>query len=237
MQPAPPLDLCLKFFHAQNTSTALQFITTHLILELRLYAMYGRSKKILALLFFLISCEAAAMGVLFGINKAGVIGTNNPAEGVFVCADGDPLDGSHWMMYNWVAVLAIESCFLSLALYQAWLSRKKIQGGGGLMVALTQDSVFYFIMIFWVYLANLVLWAKNRVTLDELGTSYALVISVILANRLMIRVRATYYQSDVTVVMPSIAFNDFSLQTEHQQTLKDDLDKIELDRFNDAHGF
>ena len=72
-------------------------------------------------------------------------GTNNPAEGVFVCADGDPLDGSHWMMYNWVAVCAIESCFLSLALYQAWMNRSKAQGAG-LMRALTQDSVFYFIM-------------------------------------------------------------------------------------------
>src|ERR1700683_4646990 len=94
------------------------------ILELRLYAMYGRSKKILALLFVLISCEATAMGVLFGVNKAVVIceclisishmmsiynytGTNNPYNGVFICADGDPLDGSHWIMYYWVAFLSI----------------------------------------------------------------------------------------------------------------------------------
>ena len=44
------------------------------ILELRLYAMYGRSKRILILLFVLISCESTAMGVLFGVVKAGVIG-------------------------------------------------------------------------------------------------------------------------------------------------------------------
>ena len=44
------------------------------ILELRLYAMYGRSKKILLLLFALISCEATAMGVLFGVVKADLIG-------------------------------------------------------------------------------------------------------------------------------------------------------------------
>jgi hypothetical protein len=44
------------------------------ILELRLYAMYGRSKKILALLGVLISCEATVMGVLFGINRAGLVG-------------------------------------------------------------------------------------------------------------------------------------------------------------------
>ena len=50
------------------------FSPSTVILELRLYAMYGRSKKIFALLFFLIAGEATAMGVLFGVNKAGVIG-------------------------------------------------------------------------------------------------------------------------------------------------------------------
>jgi hypothetical protein len=87
----------MGFFHAQNTSTAVQMVTTHgtymiaplhvqrfqriasfflstVILELRLYAMYGRSRKILALLLFLISCEATAMGVLFGMTRPGLIG-------------------------------------------------------------------------------------------------------------------------------------------------------------------
>lgn len=242
MQSSPSLDLCTKFFHAQNGSTAVQMITTHVILELRLYAMYGRSKKILALLVFLISAEATVMGVLFGLNRPGLIGTDSPAEGVTICADGDPLDGHHWIMYYWVAILSIESCLLSLALYQAWMHRKRVQGGG-LMRALTRDSVFYFIMIFWIYLANLVLWAKNRVTLDELGTSYSLVISVILANRLMIGVRSTYYQSeDSLAIMPSIAFNNvpYSIArntADYRFTLDDESIVMELDRFDDQDGF
>jgi len=242
MQPKPTLDLCTKFFHAQNTSTAVQMVTTHIILELRLYAMYGRSKKILALLFVLISCEATAMGVLFGVSKPGVIGTNNPAEGVFICADADPMDGSHWIMYYWVSVLSIESCLLTLALYQAWRHRHKTQGGG-LMRALTRDSVLYFIMIFWIYLLNLSLWAKNVVTLDELGTSYSLVISVILANRLMISVRSTYYQSEASIVqMPSIAFDNNNNISNDVSRNTYALDEgagtgIELDRFDAQHGF
>jgi len=241
MQPAPSLDLCTKFFHAQNTSTAVQMVTTHVILELRLYAMYGRSKRILALLVFLISAEATAMGVLFGINMPGLIGTNNPYEGVLICADADPLNGSHWIMYYWVAVLCIESSLLSLALYQAWKYRNKTQGGS-LMRALTRDSVFYFIMIFWIYLANLVLWAKNRITLDELGTSYSLVISVILANRLMIGVRSTYYRSEASLaVVPTIAFNNFndiSRNTEYPYTTFEEVSTvIELDRFDARQGF
>ena len=44
------------------------------ILELRLYAMYGRNKKILALLVFLICSEATVMGVLFGYPRQGLVG-------------------------------------------------------------------------------------------------------------------------------------------------------------------
>jgi len=237
MQPAPPLTFCARFFHGQNTSIAVQMITTHVILELRLYAMYGRNRKILALLVFLISAEATVMGVLFGVMRPGLVGTNNPAEGVFICADGDPLDGAHWTMYYWVAVLFIESCLLSLALYQAWLHRSKSHGGG-LMRALTRDSVIYFVLIFWIYLANLVLWAKNRITLNELGVSYSLVISVILANRLMIGVRSTYYQIEATLAtMPSnIAFNMGHLSTFHQLTMESDT-VVELEGFDVRHGY
>jgi hypothetical protein len=43
-------------------------------LELRLYAMYGRKKKILAVLVSLISAEAIVMGVLFGMTRTNLIG-------------------------------------------------------------------------------------------------------------------------------------------------------------------
>jgi hypothetical protein len=48
-------------------------------------------------------------------------------------------------MFYWIAVLSIESTLLSLALYQAWVHRKGANGGG-LMRALTRDSVIYFVL-------------------------------------------------------------------------------------------
>jgi hypothetical protein len=53
----------------------------------------------------------------------------------------------------------------------------------------------------------------------------------------MIGVRTTYYQNDATLAMPSIAFNDGSRRTEYQYTVETELDTIELDRFDDQHGF
>ncbi|KAG6856163.1 hypothetical protein H0H87_006970 [Tephrocybe sp. NHM501043] len=71
-------------------------------------------------------------------------GTNEPFPGNFICADGDPLDGSHWVVYYWTAILVIESILLSLAIYKAWQHRKAVRGSS-LMQALTKDSVVYFV--------------------------------------------------------------------------------------------
>jgi len=237
VHPAPSTEFCSKFFRAQNVCIAAQTITTHVNLELRLYAMYGRKKKILAVLVSLISAEAIVMGVLFGMTRTNLIATNNPAEGVWICADGDPLNGTHWIMFYWVALLFLESCLLSLALYQAWMHRNNVNSGG-LLRAFSRDSVLYFIMIFWVYLANLVFWARNRVTLDEVGTSYSLVISIILANRLMIGVRKTYYQSEATMAdgTTTVAFNTISLNSDYRYALESET-AIEMDGFDARHGY
>jgi len=168
------------------------------------------------------------MGVIFGVPKAGVIGTNNPATGVFICADGDPLNGDHWVAFYWTAILCIESILLSLSLYKAWQYRNQKEGGG-LMRALTRESVLYFVAIFWVYLANQILWLRNRLTLNELGTGYSFVISVISANRLMIAVRSTYFQVEESQYNPgTIHFTS----PDSQQTSPLD-EGIELDEFDD----
>lgn len=73
------------------------------------------------------------------------LGTNNPFEGLYICADGDPLDGSHWVAYYWSALLIIESSFLSLSLYKAW-HHYRTGAGGSVMRSLTKDSVIYFVM-------------------------------------------------------------------------------------------
>jgi len=171
------------------------------------------------------------MGVIFGTPKAGVIGTNNPAPGVFVCADGDPLNGEHWVAFYWTTILCIEFILLLLALYQAWKYRNQIEGGG-LMRSLTRQSVLYFVTIFWIYLANQILWIRNRLTLDELGTGYSFVISVIFANRLMITVRSPNYyinqvQQESEYNFTTIRFASRSYANE--QTFPPDEVAVELD--------
>lgn len=136
------------------------------------------------------------MGIIFGYQKPGVIGeytpprhphktlisllgTNNPAPGVFICADGDP-PGQHWTAYYWTAILCIELILLMLSLHKAWVYRN---AGNGLMQALTKGSVIYFVFIWWIYLANQILWLRNRVS--QISSSFVVYTNTTYCSRLL----------------------------------------------------
>lgn len=63
--------------------------------------------------------------------------------GNFICADADPADGSHWVVYYWASILVVEGILLGLALFKAWQHRPG-SGGSALMLHLTRDSTIYF---------------------------------------------------------------------------------------------
>ncbi|ESK87667.1 hypothetical protein Moror_1889 [Moniliophthora roreri MCA 2997] len=136
--------------------------------------------------------EALTLGLVFGIPNSKLIGTNEPFPNLFICADADPADGSHWLVYYWMSILVIDIILLCLALYQAWKHRPS-KSGSPLMRALTRDAVVYFLIIVWIYLANLVMWIINRITLNELCTPFSFVISSVLANRMLISVRERHF--------------------------------------------
>jgi hypothetical protein len=65
-----------------------------------------------------------------------------------------------------------------------------------------------------------------------------LVISIILANRLMIGVRKTYYQSEATMAdgTTTVAFNTISLNSDYRYALESET-AIEMDGFDAQHGY
>lgn len=88
------MNIGTKFFHWQNTGASLQVVTTHstgclaravsdlklmetsfalVVLQMRLYAMYGSSRFILALLVLLLAGEVAVMAVIFGKTQPGQV--------------------------------------------------------------------------------------------------------------------------------------------------------------------
>ncbi|KAJ7490937.1 hypothetical protein FB451DRAFT_1552504, partial [Mycena latifolia] len=177
-----------KYFHWENGGAILQYLTTQIILSLRVYAMYERSRKLLTFLITLLLSELGALVVFFEVPKAGLVATNNPAPGLFICADADPPD-VHWMAYVPVIILITESIFLGLAVFKASQQLGPRMSGGRILPQLTKESIFFFSAIFGVHLANLIIWMVNTLTVNELFTGYSFAIPAVLANRLLISVR------------------------------------------------
>ncbi|KAG5636328.1 hypothetical protein H0H81_008412 [Sphagnurus paluster] len=131
--------------------------------------MYGSTRKILALFVSVVTIspeiglkdatfqicmtllEALAMGLVFGLPNPKLIATNNPLTGVFICADADPMDGTHWVVYYWASILVIEGVLLLLALFKAWQHRTAARGSS-LMQQLSKDSVIYFFTLVHLFI-------------------------------------------------------------------------------------
>lgn len=73
-----------------------------------------------------------------------ILETNSPTEGLFICADSDPLN-HHWITWFWLIVICIESVLLCLSVYRGWQTYRAGLGGG-LMTTLMKDSVIYFVV-------------------------------------------------------------------------------------------
>ncbi|KAA1475629.1 hypothetical protein DENSPDRAFT_932487 [Dentipellis sp. KUC8613] len=222
--------ICNRFFRWQNTGAAVQVITTHIVLELRLYAMYRSVKPVVLLLVFLTVAESVVMGVLFGIPKG--LGVSNPAPGVFICADSD-LPGVPWVAFYYTCILCTESTLLVLSLYKAWAHRDMAMRHG-LYRLITRDSVYYFALLFWVYLGNQIIWIYNIPTLNELGTGFAFALSAVFANRLMISLRTGYYGRSPAMGILDPGFDDHTGRTTGSVGISGDY---ELTTFNETAGF
>ncbi|KIJ40819.1 hypothetical protein M422DRAFT_256253 [Sphaerobolus stellatus SS14] len=204
-------DVSYQFISWLNAGATLQTVSIHLILQLRIWAMWGSTKTVLiamvrempsdskgnssVLQVLLALFEALALGVSLGAPKEKLIVTSQPFPGVFICTDIIPPNSPRWPVFYYAVILITEMVLLCMALYKARLYRVGPLGRRGLLQELVRHSVFYFMAIFWIYAVNLGIWVVNRSTLNELATSFSLVLPLILANRLLITTKVTHASS------------------------------------------
>jgi len=243
-------NLCINFFHWQNTGATLQVVTTHVILYTRLYAMYRCLKRVLVFLASMFCLEVVALGVIVGMPPPSAVGTNNYSPGLFICADGDA-PHQHWIAYYWTCALCVDIILLLMAMYKAWAYRK-CPNKYNLMRVLAWDSIIYFVVIFVLYTTNQVIWLRNTITLNEVATGFSFSISAVMANRLMLSVRSRYYSS-LTLIDPDLfttvytaeRLTNLTVLEEHGSSVNDVLVSAELfdvytslglDNYNDKTG-
>ncbi|TFK50220.1 hypothetical protein OE88DRAFT_1645926 [Heliocybe sulcata] len=173
----PSYKLCSKFHTFNEFGEAILILSTQFVMELRVYAMYGNSRTILALFVSLTVAEIGwwiALLILRMHYKYSGTDTNSPVPGLIMCADA-ALPHKAWSALFDATMLVIECVILGLALHKTWQHQRDATANP-FITQLARESVMYF------------------VTLDQLATGFRNVIPVILVNRLMISVRQTVYE-------------------------------------------
>lgn len=216
LHPRPSYNLCARFTHWQAIGGALGVLITHVILELRLYAMYGSTRKMLFLFIGLMIMEAAvvcSLPLLHPLSER----TNQPFPDVYICTTNARSDGYRVGAYWYGAVLLVETIMVGFALAKAWQYRSSSEIQSPLMKQLTRDSLVYFLMLFWIFLANLIIWARDFTIVAEFGIPFGFALPSILANRLLIRIRSAYFQSfpqpDSDTCLPPLQFATSNLSS------------------------
>ncbi|KAI9443927.1 hypothetical protein H4582DRAFT_1045945 [Lactarius indigo] len=153
---------------------------------IRVYALYGRSLRILGILFMvgtgsiLVGCWA-----MIGSRRAGAE-TIQVISGVTGCNQYMPREGGRYAALTWLGVLVFDSAIFSLTLYKA------IRMGRGIRIldVIVRDGAMYYSALFAMNLTNILILLFAPPLLKNSTTSITNVLSITLVSRLMLNLRA-----------------------------------------------
>ncbi|KAI0777610.1 hypothetical protein BD413DRAFT_467056 [Trametes elegans] len=184
--------ICLSWFRWQGWTGVITFVIAELILQLRLYALYFRDKRILACMVTVCLGAAASSAYVMGnaLSQIRSIAVTLPHTGSTVCVPTSL--PTHFYAF-WIPMLISESVLCGLALFRGFQSYRPgsnmFQNGKRIIEVLVRDSLFYFVIIFATYLVNACLFLTRPDSEVEIAIGFAVALSVVLANRLCLNVR------------------------------------------------
>jgi len=187
--------LCRASMRWQGFTLVFTLIITELILQIRIYAMYGRSKKILTLLVACFIPSITATIVIVGIlfSSETVTATPFPGSSLHFCAITSAASIFYAIL---IPILIFETLLFSLALfkgYQSWKSECPTGWSGQRALnILIRDSILYFFVVFATYMTNMFIWAFGQAKLADVPIGFMVAMSTVMTQRLLLNIRQTY---------------------------------------------
>ncbi|KAI0674216.1 hypothetical protein C8Q78DRAFT_966238 [Trametes maxima] len=184
--------ICLSWFRWQGWTGVITFVIAEFILQLRLYALYFRDKRILACMLTVSLGAAASSAIVMGraLAKITAIAVTLPHTGSTVCVP-TTLPG-HFYAF-WIPMLVSESVLCGLALLRGFKAFRPgsnvFQSGKRIVEILVRDSLSYFVIIFATYLLNTIIFLTRPAYEVEIPIGFAVALAVVLSNRLCLNVR------------------------------------------------
>lgn len=204
-----PSNICVIYLMCDAIVTTLATLAVQVILQLRIYALYERNRRILILLVSLCAAEMAAMAVLIGVTMSRLEGLplKSTATG---CAYQGLLSLSSLF---WIPGLVYEPILFALVAYKAWAPFKRYPSIP-LVRRIARDSLMYFVVVFAELLVSTVVWARAPQYINIINP-WSAALPSLLGSRLMLSMREavlrrgtgdTYIMETLTDVTPGITY-------------------------------
>ncbi|KAH8116644.1 hypothetical protein DFH11DRAFT_1223714 [Phellopilus nigrolimitatus] len=165
---------------------------TEMTLQLRIYAMYNKSRKILLLftttLIITVVADVVIAAMVVKKEKPVILNFGSDPS-MRACW---PADSPSFFWAYWTPALANESLLFGLALYKG-IQNLRVFGTESsmsrLLTLLVRDSVLYFFVVFSFFFMAQIIWIVKGQTYMEVPSGFAMAIEAIMIQRLLLNLR------------------------------------------------
>ncbi|KAI9573082.1 hypothetical protein HD554DRAFT_2167369 [Boletus coccyginus] len=186
---------CKAYFFSQSWLGILVLFLIQLTLQVRVYALYQRSKIVLALMIFGYVCEIAAMVTILGLLDAYAQTTNEIAKGLYICANTQ--SPPFYRSYDiWLPVVMYDGILCLLAVWhgvRSWVTGYRVGRSDGVNIAsiLVIGNAGYFLCLLLTCIASIIIAQYLGVTWMEVSQEFPAPIEVVIGCRLILSLRSS----------------------------------------------
>jgi len=213
------VDLCRDFLQISIWGPFITVWATQLIMQLRLYAMFGKSKKLLAFIFPLLLAEICGIVAVLILYVRTMEYTNSPLPSdlpipglnLRMCAatsDERLLTAVYVPLFGYETVMFLLALGALVRKYGAG-RRQGVERGARLNATvnlLMQSSIAYFFVYFVACAVAVGMYLGLPFTYAEVLNSFLTVGSIILGSRLVLSFRAYNYRPQTVDSLPASDF-------------------------------
>ncbi|KAH7922529.1 hypothetical protein BV22DRAFT_1131339 [Leucogyrophana mollusca] len=184
------------FLHLQGWPSAVLDWLMQIVLQMRIYALYKRSNRVLSFTALGYLAEIIAMSTILGIANAHIVAINEPIPGIGICSATN-IPASFYRF--WLPIIAFEGTLCLLALWvgiRDLVSGFRAQGINGINVleVLVKDSVFYFLCLVLACVVNAAMWQTLGEAWLEVPEGFSIAAKVVIGCRLILNLPKTFAQ-------------------------------------------
>ncbi|KDQ51009.1 hypothetical protein JAAARDRAFT_211320 [Jaapia argillacea MUCL 33604] len=191
-----------RVFHVDHILHNPRLVT----MQMRLYAMYEKSRRVFAFLLACFVSETIAMSTILGLSNKQLIAISQPIPGVRICTVAFV---PHYFFAFWIPICTFESILVTFALWKGlshWIKSTNKWSSKALMNVLLRDNILYFLVqvaLSFISLHTLDDTSQHVSSIrhqhhclacpSEIPEGFALATTCIMGSRLVLNIRKAYY--------------------------------------------